>query len=168
MTETDTGDIRQWRLGEQVWVPSLKSEGEISEISESELEILVGRLRIRAKPNEVERLTKKERQHKTRKKKLTYNPDIVVPDRPTSPGLELDLRGSRVDDALPRVDEYLNAAYLSDLPFVRIIHGKGTGALRTAIRSNLRQHPLVAKHASGLKKRAVMVSQLFILYPKAN
>ncbi|MGN6810549.1 MAG: Smr/MutS family protein, partial [Thermomicrobiales bacterium] len=42
------------------------------------------------------------------------------------------------------LDRYLNDAYLASLPFVRIIHGKGTGALRQALREFLAQHPLVS------------------------
>jgi DNA mismatch repair protein MutS2 len=62
-----------------------------------------------------------------------------------SPGLELHLRGMTVDEALPMVDEYLNQAALAGLPWVRLVHGKGSGALRKAVRESLREHPLV-KH----------------------
>ena len=54
--------------------------------------------------------------------------------------LELDLRGKMVDQALPLVDRFLDDALLSALPFVRIIHGKGTGALRVAIHKHLPIH----------------------------
>jgi DNA mismatch repair protein MutS2 len=69
--------------------------------------------------------------------------------RPASPGMELDLRGMTVDDMLVEFDRYLDQAYLAGLPFVRIIHGKGTGALRQAVREQLRGHPLVAQFRSG-------------------
>ncbi|MCB0145575.1 MAG: Smr/MutS family protein, partial [Caldilineaceae bacterium] len=62
---------------------------------------------------------------------------------------ELDLRGARVEESLDRVESYLDDAYLSRLPWVRIIHGKGTGALREAVRDLLRGHPLVSKYRSG-------------------
>ena len=51
-----------------------------------------------------------------------------------SPGAELDIRGRRVDEALDALEAYLDAAYLAGLPYVRIIHGKGTGRLREAVR----------------------------------
>jgi DNA mismatch repair protein MutS2 len=54
--------------------------------------------------------------------------------------LEIDLRGKMVDQALPLVDKFLDDALLSSLPFVRIIHGKGTGALREAIYKHLPIH----------------------------
>jgi DNA mismatch repair protein MutS2 len=58
-------------------------------------------------------------------------------------GLELDIRGATVEEMLPRLERYLDAAYLAMLPWVRIIHGKGTGALRAAVRRELSKHPLV-------------------------
>ncbi|MRR10441.1 endonuclease MutS2, partial [bacterium] len=72
-------------------------------------------------------------------------PQIFAP----SPGMELDLRGQRAEDALEALDRYIDSAYLSGLPFVRIIHGKGTGKLRQAIRDALRHSPNVDRWQSG-------------------
>ena len=58
---------------------------------------------------------------------------------------EIDLRGLRVEDALPRVDTLLNDAALDGVNELRIIHGKGTGALRRAIREYLGAHPLTKR-----------------------
>jgi len=71
---------------------------------------------------------------------------------PASPGIELDLRGQRAEDALDVLDRYLDAAYLAGLPFVRIIHGKGTGRLREVVRQALRQHPHVRSFEAGGEK----------------
>ena len=51
---------------------------------------------------------------------------------------------SGLDDALDKVETLLNEAALSGVPEIRIIHGRGTGALRSAIRDYLRGHPLTA------------------------
>lgn len=59
--------------------------------------------------------------------------------------MEIDLRGERLDEALSRVDKYLDDAILAGLPQVRIIHGKGTGALRAGIQEMLRHHRRVKK-----------------------
>ena len=63
--------------------------------------------------------------------------------------MELDLRGQRAEDALDALDRYLESAYLAGLPFVRIIHGKGTGRLRQVIREALGQSPHVKNWESG-------------------
>ena len=49
------------------------------------------------------------------------------------PGMEMDMRGMRVEETLAMLDDYIDSAYLAELPWVRIIHGKGTGALRQVI-----------------------------------
>ena len=69
--------------------------------------------------------------------------------RSNGPGADLDLRGMRVDEALSWVDEALNDAALDGASSVRIIHGKGTGALRQAIREYLGGHPLVISAENG-------------------
>jgi DNA mismatch repair protein MutS2 len=71
----------------------------------------------------------------------------------TAPGpavsAELDIRGRRADEALELCEHYLDDAFRAGLPFVRIIHGKGTGALRAAIREALADNPLVRRYESG-------------------
>ena len=62
------------------------------------------------------------------------------------------MRGQTVEDSIPALEDYLDAAYMAGLPFVRIIHGKGTGALRQAVRERLNGHPLVKKYARGGEK----------------
>ncbi len=69
----------------------------------------------------------------------------VARDIPT----ELDLRGLTVEEALEKVDKYLDSAVLAGVPSVRIIHGKGTGALRKAITDFLRGDRRVASHRLG-------------------
>lgn len=58
-------------------------------------------------------------------------------------GLELDLHRLTTDEALCKLDEYLNEVYQTGLHSVRIVHGKGTGVLRLAVRRELKRHPLV-------------------------
>jgi DNA mismatch repair protein MutS2 len=144
-----------FRLGDIVWVPSLKSEGEVTELSTTDAELAIGRLRVRARLDELEKRTRSERKaDKQSASRASKDNDRTAGTvaRGASPGLELDLRGARVDDALSQIDSYIDAAYMAGLPFVRIIHGKGTGALRKAIRDALSQHPLVNNFQRGNEK----------------
>ena len=81
---------------------------------------------------------------------------------PRRPDPEMDLRGLRVDEAIARVDTALNDAALDGVSLLRIIHGKGTGALRRAIREYLADHPLVsgATDGEGPGGEGVTVAQL--------
>ena len=57
--------------------------------------------------------------------------------------------GKRVDEAMPLVDKYLDDAYLSHLPKVTIIHGRGTGALRDAVHAHLKKTKYVKSYRIG-------------------
>jgi DNA mismatch repair protein MutS2 len=65
------------------------------------------------------------------------------------PPLELDLRGLYAEEALRRLDKYLNDAMLAGLPFARIVHGKGTGVLRQVVRERLGSYPAVTSFRTG-------------------
>ncbi|HYH11667.1 MAG TPA: Smr/MutS family protein, partial [Thermomicrobiales bacterium] len=65
-------------------------------------------------------------------------PDVNV-------SVETDLRGLRAAEVEERVEQYVHDAYLAGLPWVRIIHGKGTGALRKVVRDVLQAHPVVER-----------------------
>ena len=150
----EEGETPHFRLGDLVWVNSLNAEGQIAEIGPDEAEVMVGRLRLRARLDDLSARSKGESKREKRKRSRTpvrgaAATPVEVATKPASPGLELDLRGQRVEDAIPALEDYLDAAYLAGLPFVRIIHGKGTGALRTAIRERLHGHPLVQRYETG-------------------
>ena len=129
-------------VGDIVWVERLKSEGSVTDMDSDEAQVQSGRLRLRLRLDELEW-------------RSTPQPEAAAPAQGiaraavASPGLELDLRGERADDALARLDRHLDAAYLAGLPWVRVIHGHGTGALKKAVRAALRGHPLVIDFESG-------------------
>ena len=64
--------------------------------------------------------------------------------------MECDVRGMMLDEALNAVDQYLNEAILAGLGEVQIIHGKGTGVLRTGIQRHLKSHMNVKKYRDGM------------------
>ena len=79
--------------------------------------------------------------------KQTKSKIAAVQDRRV--GLELDIRGMLVDEALVIVDRYLDDAFLTGLSEVNIIHGKGTGALRTGVQDYLKRHSRVKSFRIG-------------------
>jgi len=153
----DDEEPPRFRLGDLVWVGSINAEGQITEIGEGEAEVMVGRLRLRARLDDlsIRSQTESKRDKKKRPVSRVRGASASTAEasiRVASPGLELDLRGQRIEDAVPALEDYLDAAYMAGLPFVRIIHGKGTGALRVAIRDRLHGHPLVQHYQTGQPK----------------
>ena len=136
------------RLGEKVHLRSIDQDGVVTAIGEEEVEVQIGMLRIRARLSDVLRKGEPEKpaEPATGKPK---DGKITLPKSHESPGVELDIRGQRVDEGLDMMDRYLERAYLAGLPFVRIIHGKGTGRLRESVRQELGHNPHVARFESG-------------------
>ena len=137
------------RLGERVYLKTLAQYGIITALSENGVEVQVGVLRVRARRSDVTRKTyfvdevEEEASQPEEKTGRLSLPEI------DSPGVELDIRGQRVEDAVESLQRYLERAYLSGLPYVRIIHGKGTGKLRQAIREVIQQNRNVKRWESG-------------------
>jgi DNA mismatch repair protein MutS2 len=146
---------RPLMAGDKVLLPGLGQEGVISTLGPDEAEVQVGALRVRAKLEDLRRPV--EPVPGTSSATLaTGHRSIPEASSPatilhfhTSPGLELDLRGERAEEAMVRLDRYLEEAYLAGLPFVRIIHGIGTGKLRREVRTALKGHPHVAAFEEG-------------------
>ena len=67
----------------------------------------------------------------------------------TSPSNELHLRHMTLDEAMPKLDQYLHDVYMAGLIQVLIVHGKGTGTLRQTVRRELGKHPLVKSFRPG-------------------
>ena len=63
--------------------------------------------------------------------------------------MEVHLRRLRIDEAVIKLDRYLNTAFLAGLPQVRIVHGKGTGAMRKAVTEILDKHPLISSYRAA-------------------
>jgi len=130
------------QVGDEVWVESLQQAGHLLTLDGDEAEVQVGAFRARVPVVDLER--RPTPSQVTAKERVT----VDLSSRPL-PGVELDLRGQRVEEALSELDKYLDDAYLAALPYARIVHGKGTGALRDAVREALGDHPLVASFRTG-------------------
>ncbi len=131
--------------GEQVRILSLNQVGHVVQLSNSgdDIQVQAGIMRVNVKLGDVERV-QEVKTYATQKSTVTKSQSKSATIRP-----ELDLRGLSVEEALLAVDKYLDDAFLSSLAQVRLIHGKGTGALREAIREELKNHPYVKSYRLG-------------------
>ena len=146
------------RLGEKVRVRSLKMDGVVSSLGESEIDVQVGPLRVRARIADIQRAGEEVPVALPVAKPASQTqPSSIPPDTTVdangifhpSPGMEIDIRGQRAEDAVDEVERYLESAIMAGLPFVRIIHGKGTGRLRQVVRQALHDSPHVKSWESG-------------------
>ncbi|HNF94650.1 MAG TPA: endonuclease MutS2 [Anaerolineales bacterium] len=139
------------KLGEKVTVSSLNAEGVVTALGESDAEVQIGTIRVRAKMSDLIRKSQEKSEASNEKKVVSKSVSSSRSSLPatSSPGMEVDLRGLMAEDALDKMERYLEQAYLSGLPWVRIIHGKGTGKLRQAVRETLKGHTYVKSFEEG-------------------
>lgn len=140
-------DVQELRAGQPVYVASLQKAGTITSPPDErgEVEVQVGSLRTRVKAAELSRTDRRQVEF-SREPDVTYRVDM---DRAAQVSIQLDLRGKRVDEAVEELDSYLNDAYLAGIKVVRIVHGKGTGAIRQVVREQLSASPLVRHHEAA-------------------
>jgi len=146
--------IRALRLGDKVHLRSLNTQGVITSLGEEEAEVQVGMLRIRARFADIERpgMTPPPEPKPKAAARKQASSSTSQPPAAETPRMEIDLRGQRSDDALDLLSNYLDSAFLAGMPFVRIIHGKGTGKLRLSVREMLSHHPHVKSFEAGGEK----------------
>jgi len=125
--------------GDAVRLLTLGVQGIVLGIEGDEVSVQAGAIRTRVRMDELEATLEPEAPKPA-------SSGVSVPRRAASPGVQIDLRGQRVEDALDELDRYLEKAAMADLPWVRIVHGKGTGTLRREVRKYLRSNPLVSSH----------------------
>ncbi|MGE5141487.1 MAG: endonuclease MutS2 [Rudaea sp.] len=133
-------------LGDRVYVPSLDQLGDVIGLADGGADVQIGSFRVHLDMNQL------ELRYKSQKQEAEPAPpaaEVVLPSG-ESPGVEVHLRGMRADEALDKLDKYLDRAYRAGLPYVRIVHGKGTGTLRRLVRDQLTANPLVSSYETAL------------------
>jgi DNA mismatch repair protein MutS2 len=158
-TPTARREPETFTVGESVWIASLNQRGEILALSPHEAEAQVGSVRMKLR---LAQLEKYEGQAPTQSYRQQQDAAVlgakaaqraalraVSPNAPTELSSELHLRGMRAEEAVIELEKYLDDAYLAGQARVRVVHGKGTGALRKAVRALLEQHSLVASFRAG-------------------
>ncbi len=144
--EGESTPIERIAAGDRVWLAGLPEPGEAMGPPDErgEIEVMLGVLRTRVRREQVLRVARAGR----------APVDIAtLPAAPHTPGDEIEVRGQTLDEALPIVDAFIDQAFRAGLPRVRIIHGKGTGTLRRAVRDMLARHPLVRSMATPPPER---------------
>jgi len=142
---------RELQVGDTVMILTLQKEAELVQLNGKEAEVKLGGMRMKIKADQLERVRKNTSETAPTVGNRSNIAKHLSSAHP-SPGIELDLRGDRADDALEKLTRYLENASLAGLPFVRIIHGKGSGRLREIVRQQLNRSVSVRNWEEGSEK----------------
>ena len=139
---------QELRIGDSVHVLSLNLKGTVSTLPDARgnLFVQMGILRSQVNVKDLERID--EEVITAPSFKRTGSGKIKM-SKSASVSTEINLLGKTVDEALSELDKYLDDAYLAHLPRVRVVHGKGTGALRKAVHNYLRRQKHVESYRLG-------------------
>ena len=133
------------QVGEKVRIKANGMVGEVSIVSDKAVTVIIGNIKSKMPLDKVERITSNEYKSavKATPKPVTQTTsmDSSISERKLNFKMELDVRGQRVNEALDNVMHYIDDAIMLNVSSVRIIHGKGTGALRDEIQRFLRATP---------------------------
>jgi DNA mismatch repair protein MutS2 len=135
----------QLKVGDRIWIDKLKDHGRVVNISHDRKKatVEVNNMRVEMQTSALSTPQNTEPQATSQR---------VTVSRPTMSGSvpsELNLIGMTVDEAIPKLENYLARATMSSLPEVRIIHGIGTGRLKQAVHDTLRKHPEIVDYHLG-------------------
>ena len=149
-------DPNQLAIGDFIYLRGLPEPGEVlTAVEDDALDVQLGALRTRVRVEQIERRAPKGARRAEEARPLRGMGATVanMPKPPVDPGSKIDLRGQVTDEALPMVDSFLDVAYRAGQNRLEVVHGKGTGALRRAVREMLRKHPLVTTFESAEPKQ---------------
>ncbi|PSL44038.1 DNA mismatch repair protein MutS2 [Salsuginibacillus halophilus] len=128
-------------LGDEVKVISFNQRGQVlAKVSDNEFQVQLGIMKMNVKKDDMEKIKSEPKQSPKPVARVQSNQHVKP---------ELDLRGVRYDEAMHRVEKYLDEAVLAGFQKVDIIHGKGTGALRKGVKELLKKHPNVKNTRDG-------------------
>ena len=141
--EDEFEELEDLKVGDYVRIRTIETDGVVTAIKGRKAEVQVGRLRVQARLSELG----PPAELPIRETEISD----TVGARPTieAPPMELYVRGQIVADALEALDRRLDAAYLAGMPSLRIVHGKGSGTLRRAIREELGRSRYVSSFRPG-------------------
>ena len=139
----------QLKLGETVRIVSMGLKGTVSTLPDNKGNLFVQCGIIRTQTNIRDLVLVQEKDAATTAKGARTGSGKIRMSKSLSVSAEINLLGKTVDEAMSVLDKYLDDAYLAHLPSVRIVHGKGTGALRSAVQNHLRRVKYVKSYRLG-------------------
>ena len=141
-------DPKALRVGDSVKVLSLNLKGTVSTLPDAKgnLFVQMGILRSQVNLRDIEPI---DEPVITASNFNRTGSGKIKMAKSSSVGIELNLLGKTSDEAISELDKYLDDAYIAHLPSVRIVHGKGTGALRKAVHNYLRRCKIVDEYHLG-------------------
>ncbi len=141
ITQVLSGEIV---AGDAVRIKDTGAIGEVITIKNNQAEILIGSLKSNIKTSRLEKIAKKELKRMHTEVAET-RPSINLNEKLANFNTNLDLRGKRVEEVIPRLENFVDEAAMFGMPELRIVHGKGDGILRQVVRNYLQNHPQVQR-----------------------
>lgn len=139
---------KKLRIGDSVKVLSMNLTGTVHSLPNAKGDLFVQMGILRSQVN-IKDLVLIEDAAPGSKKYAKTGAGKLKMSKSASVSTEINLIGKTVDDAIALLDKYLDDAYLAHLPSVRIVHGKGTGALRSAVQSHLKRQSYIKSFHLG-------------------
>lgn len=141
--------LKSIKTGDKVFVSTFEQNGVVISPPNDKGEVLVqlGILKTKVHLSKISLV--KQEEVKLNKERIHAGSGKISMSKTSAISSEIDVRGQTAQDAINIIDKYLDDAYLSRVPVVTIIHGKGTGALRSSIHSHLKTVKYVKSYRLG-------------------
>ena len=145
-TSTNVNAPKKLRIGDSVKVLSMNLKGTVHSLPDAKGNLFVQMGILRSQVNIKDLVLLPDDTNTNEKKFQKTSAGKIKMSKTASISTEINLIGKTVDEALAVLDKYLDDAYLAHLPSVRIVHGKGTGALRNAVHGYLKRVKFVKNY----------------------
>ena len=137
---------RQLFVGDKIKINSLGQNGVVEQISGNKITVMLGNLKTAVDIKDIRLITEKAEKIKPKTRNVKSKTEIVSKNAL----MELDIRGYNCEEGLLEVERYIDNSVMTGIHTVGIIHGKGTGVLRSAVHSFLKRHPQVKSYRLGV------------------
>ena len=129
-----------FKVGDRVRIIETDSVGEITEIKKNKAEVIIGSVKTKINLDRLEKVGASQKKKVTR-----YISNTSFAERQQDFSSELDIRGLRTEEALKKVEAWIDSAIILGFDRLRLIHGKGNGILKNQVRTMLKPNPAISK-----------------------